>query len=153
MAKSASLEKSKSRLTLEKEDIEMELERANTLLAAMDKKQRFFDKELGTWKSKVEEVSYQLEISQTESRSFQTEIYKLRASYEEIVDQNAVIKKENRNLSDEITDLSDQLTTGGKSLHEVVKAKKKIQNEAEQLKAALDEAEGALELEESRVLR
>merc|ERR1712142_857126 len=48
---------------------------------------------------------------------------------------------------------SDQLTTGGKSLHEVVKAEKKIQNEAEQLKAALDEAEGALELEESRVLR
>lgn len=49
---------------------------------------------------------------------------------------------------DEIGDLSDQLSTGGKSLHEVVKAKKKIQNEAEQLKAALDEAEGALELEE-----
>merc|ERR1712142_61036 len=48
---------------------------------------------------------------------------------------------------------SDQLTTGGKSLHEVVKAEKKIQNEAEQLKAALEEAEGALELEESRVLR
>merc|ERR1712142_1188697 len=48
---------------------------------------------------------------------------------------------------------SDQLTTGGKSLHEVVKAEKKIQNEAEQLKAALDEAEGALEVEESRVLR
>merc|ERR1712135_136234 len=105
------------------------------------------------WKSKVEELSVSLDTANSESRAFQTEMYKLRASYEELAEQNATVKRENRNLADEINDLSDQLSTGGKSLHEVVKAKKKIQNEAEQLKAALDEAEGALEVEESRVLR
>merc|ERR1712135_110583 len=105
------------------------------------------------WKSKVEELSVSLDTTNSESRAFQTEMYKLRASYEELAEQNATVKRENRNLADEINDLSDQLSTGGKSLHEVVKAKKKIQNEAEQLKAALDEAEGALEVEESRVLR
>merc|ERR1712136_614065 len=147
LAKAASLDKSRSRVVLEKEDIEMELERATALLSTMDKKQRGFDKELGTWKSKVEELSVSLDTANSESRAFQTEMYKLRASYEELAEQNATVKRENRNLADEINDLSDQLSTGGKSLHEVVKAKKKIQNEAEQLKAALDEAE------ESRVLR
>merc|ERR1712135_23297 len=84
------------------------------------------------WKSKVEELSVSLDTANSESRAFQTEMYKLRASYEELAEQNATVKRENRNLADEINDLSDQLSTGGKSL---------------------DEAEGALEVEESRVLR
>merc|ERR1739838_612377 len=73
--------------------------------------------------------------------------------YEESIEQLEICKRENKNLIDEITDLTDQLTTGGKSLHELSKAKKKAELEAEELRAALEEAEGALELEESRVLR
>ena len=51
-------------------------------------------------------------------------------------------------LTEEISDLTDQLTTGGKSLHELDKARKKAELECEELRAALEEAEGALELEE-----
>merc|ERR1712135_187782 len=61
--------------------------------------------------------------------------------------------KDNRALSDEVKELSDQLSTGGKSIHEISKAKKKAEADAEDMRAALDEAEGALELESSRVLR
>merc|ERR1712002_1137122 len=43
--------------------------------------------------------------------------------------------------------------SGGKSIHELSKAKKNAEVVADELKAALDEAESALELEESRVLR
>merc|ERR1712135_256944 len=50
-------------------------------------------------------------------------------------------------------ELADQLATGGKSLYEVGKAKKKAEADYEEMKSALEEAEGALELEESRVLR
>merc|ERR1712183_135192 len=84
---------------------------------------------------------------------YQTEVYKLRTSYEESIEQLEIVKRENKNLADEISDLTDQLTTGGKSLHEMSKARKKAQLETEELRAALEEAEGALELEESRVLR
>jgi len=52
------------------------------------------------------------------------------------------------NCSEEINDLTDQLTTGGKTLHELDKAKKKAELECEELRSALEEAEGALELEE-----
>ena len=51
-------------------------------------------------------------------------------------------------FAEEINDLTDQLTTGGKSLHELDKARKKAELEREELRAALEEAEGALELEE-----
>merc|ERR1739838_866127 len=73
--------------------------------------------------------------------------------YEESIEQLEITKRENKNLTDEIGDLTDQLTTGGKSLHDLSKLKKKAELESEELRAALEEAEGALELEESRVLR
>merc|ERR1719334_1329895 len=109
--------------------------------------------EIATWKQRVEEIQSELDASQRESRNYQTEVYKLRTSYEESIEQLEIVKRENKNLTDEIGDLTDQLTTGGKSLHELSKAKKKAELEAEELRAALEEAEGALELEESRVLR
>merc|ERR1712176_141867 len=102
---------------------------------------------------RVEEIQSELDAAQRESRNYQTEVYKIRTSYEESIEQLEIVKRENKNLSDEITDLTDQLTTGGKSLHELGKAKKKAELETEELRAALEEAEGALELEESRVLR
>ncbi len=89
-----------------------------------------------------------MDAAQRESRNYQTEVYKIRTSYEESIEQLEIVKRENKNLTDEISDLTDQLTTGGKSLHELSKAKKKAELEAEELRAALEEAEGALELEE-----
>merc|ERR1712202_62049 len=141
------------RLTNDLEDLNVDLERSNATINALDKKQRNFDKELATWKQRVEEIQSELDASQRESRNYQTEVYKLRTSYEESIEQLEIVKRENKNLTDEITGLTDHLTTGGKSLHEMSKAKKKAELETEELRAALEEAEGALELEESRVLR
>jgi len=133
---------------VEIEDLTIDLERANTTINALDKKQRNFDKEIATWKQRVEEIQSELDEAQRESRNYQTEVYKLRTSYEESIEQLDIVKRENKNLIDEIGDLTDQLTSGGKSIHELGKAKKKAEIEADELKAALEEAEGALELEE-----
>lgn len=56
-------------------------------------------------------------------------------------------------LSDEIHDLTDQLTEGGRSVHEVEKARRRLDMEKEELQAALEEAESALEQEEAKVAR
>merc|ERR1712142_728300 len=152
-SKAASLEKAKIRLTAEFEDLQVALERANVAISQMDKKQRAFDSEMSAQVSKYEEVYAELELSQKTSRSYQTEIYKLKGSYEESVEAYETLKREHRTLQEENAELADQLTTGGKSLHEISKAKKKAEAEADELKSALEEAEGALELEESRVLR
>lgn len=49
-------------------------------------------------------------------------------------------------LTEEIADLTDQLSDGGKSVHELQKAKKKIEMEKDELQASLEESEAALEV-------
>jgi len=48
--------------------------------------------------------------------------------------------------TEEIADLTDQLSDGGKSVHELQKAKKKIEMEKEELQGSLEESEAALEV-------
>jgi myosin heavy chain 6/7 len=47
----------------------------------------------------------------------------------------------------------DQLGEGGKSVHELDKLRKRLEIEKEELQAALEEAEGALQQEGSKVVR
>ncbi len=47
----------------------------------------------------------------------------------------------------------DQISEGGRSIHEIDKIRKRLEAEKLELEAALAEAEGALEQEENKVLR
>ena len=73
---------------------------------------------------------------QNSPRNYNSEVFRLRASWEEINEQldavgstNIVIvtilkmqvKRENKNLAEEIKDLLDQLGEGGRSIHELDK--------------------------------
>ncbi|NXA66220.1 MYH7 protein, partial [Mohoua ochrocephala] len=152
-AKCSSLEKTKHRLQTEIEDLSVDLERANSACAALDKKQRNFDRILAEWKQKYEETQVELEVSQKESRSLSTELFKLKNAYEESLDNLETLKRENKNLQEEIADLTDQISLGGKTIHELEKVKKVLESEKSDIQAALEEAEGALEHEESKTLR
>ncbi|NXH40074.1 MYH7 protein, partial [Dicaeum eximium] len=152
-AKCSSLEKTKHRLQTELEDLSVDLERANAACAVLDKKQRNFDRILAEWKQKYEETQVELEASQKESRSLSTELFKLKNAYEESLDHLETVKRENKNLQEEIADLTDQISLGGKTIHELEKVKKMLESEKSDIQAALEEAEGALEHEESKTLR
>uniref|UniRef100_A0A452IZ32 Myosin heavy chain 7B n=1 Tax=Gopherus agassizii TaxID=38772 RepID=A0A452IZ32_9SAUR len=152
-AKCSSLEKTKHRLQTEIEDLSIDLERANSAAAALDKKQRNFDRILAEWKQKYEETQAELEASQKESRSLSTELFKLKNAYEESLDNLETLKRENKNLQEEIADLTDQISLSGKTIHELEKVKKALESEKTDIQAALEEAEGALEHEESKTLR
>lgn len=54
-------------------------------------------------------------------------------------------------VADEIHDLTDQLGEGGRSVHEMDKARRRLEMEKAELHAALEEAESALEMEEAKV--
>merc|ERR1719516_744700 len=47
----------------------------------------------------------------------------------------------------------DQITEGGRSIHEIDKVRKRLEAEKLELQAALEEAEATLEQEENKVLR
>merc|ERR1739838_1254350 len=97
--------------------------------------------------------SCELDSSQRECRNCSSELFRLRAAWDETIEQLDVVKRENKNLADEIKDLLDQLGDGGRSIHELDKQRRRLEVEKEELQSALEEAEAALEQEENKVLR
>ncbi|XP_078678947.1 myosin-7-like, partial [Branchiostoma floridae x Branchiostoma belcheri] len=152
-AKCASLEKTKNRLAGEVEDLMLDVEKANTLASQLEKKQRLVDKQTAEWRQKAETLGAELETSQKEHRAYQTELLKLKNVYDEGVEALDALKKENKATQEEINDLNDQLGESAKNIHELDKTKKRLVVEKEELQNALDEAEGALEIEQGKVVR
>merc|ERR1712111_5073 len=114
---------------------------------------RNFDKVIGEWKAKVDDLGAEIEASQKECRNYNSELFRLKAAWDETTEQLDIVKRENKNLADEIKDLLDQLGDGGRSIHELDKQRRRLEVEKEELQAALEEAEAALEQEENKVLR
>ncbi|XP_034947011.1 myosin heavy chain, muscle isoform X15 [Chelonus insularis] len=147
------LEKTKQRLATEVEDLQIEVDRATAIANAAEKKQKAFDKIIGEWKLKVDDLAAELDASQKECRNYSTELFRLKGAYEESQEQLEAVRRENKNLADEVKDLLDQIGEGGRNIHEVEKARKRLEAEKDELQAALEEAEAALEQEENKVLR
>ncbi|KAM8945710.1 myosin-1-like [Pelodytes ibericus] len=152
-AKCSSLEKTKQRLQMEVDDLMMDVERSNAAAAALDKKQRNFDKVVAEFKQKCEESHTELELSLKESRSLTTELFKLRNAYEMALDQLETIKRENKNLQQEISDFTEQIGENAKSLNELEKTRKQVEQEKADLLSALEEAEESLEHEGAKILQ
>merc|ERR1719391_1461260 len=119
----------------------------------MEKKAKQFDRIVAEWKHKVDGLSMDLDVSQNETRNIASELFKVKSAYDESILQLDEVQRENKQLSVEIKDIMDQITEGGRSIHEIDKIRKRLEAEKMELEAALSEAEGALEQEENKVLR
>merc|ERR1712095_143078 len=151
--KIASSEKSKSRMEAEYEELSMEYERTHAAAMITEKRGRNFDKVVGEWKAKADDLMAELDACNSECRNFNAERFRLKAALDEANEQLDIVRRENKNLADEVKDLLDQLGDGGRSIHELDKQRRRLEAEKEELQAALEEAEGALEAEENKVLR
>merc|ERR1712193_271955 len=139
--KIANAEKSKGRMQSDLEEISMEYERTHAAAIITEKRGRNFDKVVGEWKSKADDVAAEVEASQKECRNYNSELFRLKAAHDETMEQLDVVKRENKNLADEIKDLLDQLGDGGRSIHELDKQRRRLEVEKEELQAALEEGE------------
>merc|ERR1711934_1145004 len=93
------------------------------------------------------------DVAQMECRNASSEVFKIKNAYEESSAQLDAVRQENKLLSNEIKDIMDQISEGGRSIHEIDKIRKCLAAEKSELQGALEEAEGALEQEENKVLR
>merc|ERR1712072_329199 len=152
-SKIASSEKSKSRMEAEYEELSMEYERTHAAAMITEKRGRNFDKVVGEWKAKADDLMAELDACSSECRNFNAERFRIKASLDESSEQLDIVRRENKNLADEVKDLLDQLGDGGRSIHELDKQRRRLEVEKEELQAALEEAESALEAEENKVLR
>merc|ERR1712029_1339574 len=145
--------KAKAKLQQDIDEMAAQADQAHILNASMEKKAKQFDKIVGEWKYKVDSLSMDLDVSQKECRNVSSELFRIKNAYEERVLQLDEVRKENKVLSNEIKDIMDQISEGGRSIHEIDKIRKRLEAEKMELQAALEEAEGALEQEENKVLR
>merc|ERR1711990_301778 len=152
-SKIASSEKSKSRMEAEYEELSMEYERTHAAAMITEKRGRNFDKVVGEWKAKADDLMAELDACSSECRNFNAERFRVKAALDESSEQLDIVRRENKNLADEVKDLLDQLGDGGRSIHELDKQRRRLEVEKEELQAALEEAEAALEQEENKVLR
>merc|ERR1711962_1857528 len=86
------------------------------------------------WKAKVDDLTAEVDASQKECRNYNSELFRLKAAWDETVEQLDVVKRENKNLADEIKDLLDQLGDGGRSIHELDKQRRRLEVEQEENK-------------------
>merc|ERR1739838_323925 len=89
--------------------------------------------------------------AQKDTRNASSELFKVKSAYEQSILQLEEVRRENKTLSNEIKDIMDQITEGGRSIHEIDKIRKRLEAEKLELQSALEEA--ALEQEENKVLR
>merc|ERR1719204_1955112 len=151
--KLAQMEKAKAKAAADAADMAQQLDQAQIMNSAMEKKAKQFDRIVGEWKAKVDGLGMDLDTAQKETRNISSELFRIKSAYEETVLQLEEVRRENKTLSNEIKDILDQITEGGRSIHEIDKIRKRLEAEKMELEAALSEAEGALEQEENKVLR
>merc|ERR1719187_2007852 len=85
--KNMNLEKIRGRVSTELEDMQIEVERACTMANSASSQQKNFDKILGEWKMKVDDLGAELDASQKECRNYSTEVFRVKAAYEENLEQ------------------------------------------------------------------
>merc|ERR1719243_321847 len=130
--KVANAEKSKVRMNNELDDLAMEYERVHAAALITEKRGKNFDKVLGEWQSKAADVSAEVAASQDEGRNYTSELFRLKAAQDEGLEQLDIVKRENKNLADEIKDLLDQLGEGGRSIHDLDKQRRRLEQEKEE---------------------
>merc|ERR1711902_182963 len=145
-SKIASSEKSRSRMDAELEELGMEYERTHAAAMITEKRGRNFDKVVGEWKAKADDLMSELDACNSECRNFNAERFRIKAALDESGEQLDIVRRENKNLADEVKDLLDQLGDGGRSIHELDKQRRRLEVEKEELEAALEQ-------EENKVLR
>merc|ERR1719431_1993870 len=146
--KIASAEKSKNRLMTDLDDTCMEYERVHAAALITEKRSKNFDKVLGEWQAKAGDIAAEIEASQNEGRNYSSELYRLKSAQDEAVEQLDIVKRENKNLADEIKDLLDQLGDGGRSIHDLDKQRRRLEQEENKvLRASLELAQVRQEID------
>ncbi|XP_013916506.1 PREDICTED: myosin-15 [Thamnophis sirtalis] len=146
------LEKEKSELKLEVDDLSSNMEQLVKGKGNAEKLCRTFEDHLSEAKTKVDEMTRVINDLTAQKGKLQTENGKLLDS-SSLNGVSHCVSLLHASWAEEISDLTDQISEGNKNLHELEKMKKQTEQEKAEVQLALEEAEGALEHEESKTLR
>merc|ERR1711902_20308 len=123
------LEGSKHKLAAKVAEAEENIESLNTKIGSAEKSaaRKNFDKVVGEWKAKADDLMAELDAAHSEARNYSNERFRLKSALDESNEQLDIVRRENKNLADEIKDLLDQLGDGGRSIHELDKQRRRLE--------------------------
>merc|ERR1712130_371510 len=124
-----------------------QLDQAQILNSSMEKKAKQFDRIVGEWKQKVDSIGMDLDNAQKETRHGSSELFRVKSAYEESVLQLDEVRRENKTLSNEIKDIMDQISEGGRSIHEIDKICRRLEAENKVLRCQLELTQVRQEIE------
>merc|ERR1711863_205523 len=81
------LEKSKAKAAADAADMAQQLDQAQIMNSAMEKKAKQFDRIVGEWKGKVDGLGMDLDTAQKETRNISSELFRVKNAYDESVIQ------------------------------------------------------------------
>ena len=90
------LEKAKAKAAADAADMAQQLDQAQILNAAMEKKAKQFDRIVGEWKHKVDGLGMDLDVAQKETRNISSELFRVKNAYDESVLQLEEVRRENK---------------------------------------------------------
>merc|ERR1711863_113077 len=113
-AKIGSAEKSASRMNSELEELAMEYERTHAAACITEKRGKNFDKVVGEWKAKADDLMAELDAAHSEARNYSNERFRLKSALDESKEQlqSALEEAEGSLESEENKVLRAQLELG-----------------------------------------
>ncbi|PIO76295.1 myosin tail [Teladorsagia circumcincta] len=133
-----SLEKAKARLLQDTEDARSDVDRHLTVIASLEKKQKAFDKIVEDWKRKVDDIQKEIDATTRDSRNTSTEVFKLRSAMENLTEYIETLRRENKGYAQEIRDITEQITQGSRTFHDLQKAVLRSQIEVQQIRSEVE---------------
>merc|ERR1711922_130579 len=113
--KAEELEMTKMKLVARLTEAESTIQNLNAKLSQVDRSK-------GKLQSELDDMA----VSQKETRNASSDLFKVKSAYEEAMLQLDEVRRENKTLSNEIKDIMDQISEGGKSIHEIDKIRKRL---------------------------
>merc|ERR1719430_1723271 len=97
VAKGEELEMTKMKLAARNTEAEATVDNLNAKLVQIEK-------------GKSDRLSFDLDVSQKDTRNASSELFKVKSAYEETMLQLEEVRRENKTLSNEIKDIMDQIS-------------------------------------------
>ena len=94
--KLAQMEKAKAKAAADAADMAQQLDQAQIMNSAMEKKAKQFDRIVGEWKGKVDGLGMDLDTAQKETRNISSELFRVKNAYDESVIQLEEVRRENK---------------------------------------------------------
>ncbi|KAK2121723.1 hypothetical protein P7K49_003109 [Saguinus oedipus] len=148
------LEKTKMRLQQELDELLVDLDRQRQTVCNLEKKQKKFDQLLAEEKTISAKYAEERDWTGAEDEAREkTRVLLLSRALEEAMEEEAGLERLNKQLRTEMEDLMSSKDNVGKSVHELKKFKRALEQHVEKMKTQLEELEDELQATEDATLQ